>query len=192
MPDLLVHLDRYYVSIEVLLTYVVRYIRPQLPLILINQFHTYIKCSNIKEAIGRKANCQIHAEVKVLGYLQGHGLVGKAINSVGINKLCCPACIEYINAMDIAIHVGGTHNKWYSWHFSLHNQFLPLDQLKRMKQRVLAFFNSDWSTHLSDQRQRSHSIGNQSDSSRGDAEPDIELGTEYDYYKFINDEELSN
>ena len=122
----------------------------------------------IKEAIGTKANCQIHAEVKVLGYLQGHGLVGKAINSVGINKLCCPACMEYINAMDIAIHVGGTHNKWYPWHLSPHNQFLSLDQLKRMRKRVLASFDDDWSTHLSDRRERSKSFGNQSDLSSGD------------------------
>ena len=144
----------------------------------------------IKEAIGRKANCQIHAEVKVLGYLQGHGLVGKAINSVGINKLCCPACIEYINAMDIAIHVGGTHNKWYPWHLSLHNQSLSLDQLKQMRHRVLVFFRVDWSIHLSDRRQRSHSFGNQSDSSRGDSEPETALATQDDVDKYLTDEDL--
>ena len=148
----------------------------------------------IKEAFGTKANCQIHAEVKVLGYLQGHGLVGKAINSVGINKLCCPACIEYINAMDIAIQVGGTHNKWYAWHLSLHDQFLSLNQLKRMKERVLGYFKSDWSIHLLDQRQRSHSFGNQSESSRGDATSEMEWNipeTVYDYDKFIQDEKFS-
>ena len=140
----------------------------------------------IKEAIDTKANCQIHAEVKVLGYLQGHGLMGKAINSVGINKLCCPACIEYINAMDIAIKVGGTH--LYPWHLSLYNQFLSLDQLKQMKERVLHFFKADWSIHLLDQRQRLHSFGNQSESSRGDAVSEIEWSvpeTEYDYHKLI-------
>ena len=70
------------------------------------------KC--IQEAIEAEATCQIHAEVKVLGYLQSHGLKSKAINSVGINKLCCPACLEYINASSIPIQVRGTHNKWYS------------------------------------------------------------------------------
>ena len=145
----------------------------------------------IKEAIDVKANCQIHAEVKVLGYLQGHGLMGKAINSVGINKLCCPACLEYINAMDIAIQVGGTHNKWYPWHLSLHNQFLSLNQLKRMKQRILYFFTDDWSMHLLDQRQKSNSFGNQLEPSRGDAVSEIEWNvpeTEYDYHKFIQED----
>lgn len=142
----------------------------------------------IQEAIDIKANCQIHAGVKVLGYLQDHGLMGKAINSVGISKLCCPACLEYINATDIAIQVGGTHNKWYPWHLSLHNQFFSLNQLRQIKQRVLNLFNDDWSIHLLDQRQRSHSFGNQSESSGGDALLEIEWNvpeTEYDYQKLI-------
>lgn len=65
----------------------------------------------INDAISVKVNCQVHAEVKVLSYLHRHGLIDKAINSVGINKLCCPACLAYISVMDIAIQVGGTHNK---------------------------------------------------------------------------------
>lgn len=126
------------------------------------------KC--IQEAIDAEATCQIHAEVKVLGYLQSHGLKSKAINSVGINKLCCPACLEYINASSIPIQVRGTHNKWYPWHLSLHGQYyFPLDQLQRMKQSVLLFFKADWSMHLLDQRLRSHSFGNHSDSSGDDA-----------------------
>ena len=144
------------------------------------------KC--IQEAIDAKTNCEIHAEVKVLGYLQGHGLLGKAINSVGINKLCCPACLEYVNAMDIAFQVGGTHNKWYSWHLSLHNQYFSLHQLKRMKQRVLLFFNADWSIHLMDQRRRSHSFGNQSESSGGNFVSGTEWNVpngEFDYHKIV-------
>ena len=144
------------------------------------------KC--IQEAIDAKTNCEIHAEVKVLGYLQGHGLLGKAINSVGINKLCCPACLEYIKATDIAIQVGGTHNKWYPWQLSLHNQYFSLNQLKRMKERVLHFFNADWSIHLLDQRQRSHSFGNQSESSGGGTISETEWPvpeTEFDTHKLV-------
>ncbi|MCJ1346245.1 hypothetical protein MMC31_004460 [Peltigera leucophlebia] len=124
----------------------------------------------IQEAIDKRASRQIHAEVKVLGYLQGHGLMGKAINSVGTNKLCCPACIGYIKAMGIPIRVGGTYNKWYPWHLSLlHYQFFSLDKLKQMRLRVLFLFLADWETHLAE-RQKSPSFGNQSESSRGNAE----------------------
>lgn len=128
----------------------------------------------IQEAIDSNSNCQIHAEVKVLGYFQGHDLFGKAINSVGINKFCCPACLEYVHTTSTAIQVGGTHNKWYPWHLSLHTKYLSLDQLKRMRLRVLQLFNDDWATYLLD-RQRSHSFGNQSESSGGD----VVLATEW-------------
>lgn len=94
--------------------------------------HIPMEC--IQEAIDEKVNCQIHAEVKVLGFLRGHSLMRKAINSVGINELCCPACLKYINATDVAIQVRGTHNNWYPWYLSLHNQYFSLNHLKRMKQ----------------------------------------------------------
>ena len=91
----------------------------------------------IKKAISLKANCQVHAEVKVLGYLQRHGLIGKAINSARISRLCCPACLGYISVMDIAIRVGGTHNNWYLWHLCPVDELLPLDQLRSMKEIML-------------------------------------------------------
>ncbi len=127
----------------------------------------------IKEAISLKANCQVHAEVKVLGYLHRHGLIGKAINSVRISRLCCPACLGYISVMDIAIRVGGTHNNWYLWHLCPVDELLPLDQLRSMKEIMLRDFKLDWMKHLSDLRQRSL---NYSESSCGDAEPEDCMG----------------
>lgn len=142
----------------------------------------------IKDAINAKANCQIHAEVKVLGYLHGHGLMGKAINSVGVSKLCCPACFDHIYAADISIQVGDTHNKWCPWHLSMHDKFSSLDQLKRTKQRIFTIFGPDWWEHLVDQRQRLHSFGNYSESSRSDATSEIEKNvpeTEFDDHRII-------
>lgn len=124
----------------------------------------------IKEAISVKVKCQVHAEVRVLGYLHRHGLIDKAINSVGISKLCCPACLAYISVMDIAIQVGGTHNKWYPWHLCLDDELLSLDQLRLMKENILRDFKLDWMKHLLDLRQRLLSFGNHSESSSGDAE----------------------
>lgn len=69
----------------------------------------------IQEAVESNSNCQIHAEVKVLGYFQGYNLFGKAINSVGINKLCYPACLEYVRILSApqsrceAPIISGTH-----------------------------------------------------------------------------------
>ena len=90
--------------------------------------------SGIKEAISTKVNCQVHAKVKVLGHLHRHGLIGKAINSVGISKLCCPACLRYISVMGIAILVRGGHTKWYPWHLCPDDELLSLDQLRWMKE----------------------------------------------------------
>ena len=149
--------------------------------------------SGIKEAISTKVNCQVHAEVKVLGYLHRHGLIDKAINSVGISKLCCPACLQYISDMGIAIQVRGTHNKWYPWHLCPDDELLSLDQLRWMKESILSDFNLDWMKHLSDLRQRSLSFGNHSESSRGDAEADDGMDVSevpYDEDKIIQGEYL--
>ena len=147
--------------------------------------------SGIKEAISTKVNCQVHAEVKVLGYLHRHGLIDKAINSVGISKLCCPACLQYISDMGIAIRVRGTHNKWYPWHLCPDDELLSLDQLMLMKKSILTDFNLDWMKHLSDLRQRSLSFGNHSESSRGDAEPEDRMNSFkvlYDVDKMVRGE----
>ena len=147
--------------------------------------------NRIKEAISVKANGQVHAEVKVLGYLHRHGLIGKAINSVGISKLCCPACFGYISVMDIAIQVRGTHNKWYPWHLCPEDELLSFDQLRWMRKRILRDFKLDWMKHLSDLRQRSLSFGNHSESSSGDAEPENGMSVftmSYDIDKVIQGE----
>lgn len=114
----------------------------------------------IKEAINSKANCQVHAEVKVLGYLHCHGLIGKAINSVGISKLYYPTYLSYVSI------------KWYPWHLCPDDELLSLDQLRSMKEIILRDFKLDWTKHLSDLRQRSLSFGNHAESSCGDSEPE--------------------
>ena len=50
-----------------------------------------------------------------------------------------------------------------------------LNHLKRMKQRVLLLFEADWLIHLLDLRQRSHSFGNQSESSCGGGVSETEM-----------------
>lgn len=145
----------------------------------------------IKEAISVKANCQVHAEVKVLGYLHRHNLIDKAINSVGISKLCCPACLGYISVMDNGIQVGDTHIKWYPWHLCPDDDTLSLDQLRSMKESMLRDFKLDWMKQLSDLRQRSLSFGNHSESSCGDAKPEDGISVfimSYDNDKIIQGE----
>ena len=137
--------------------------------------------SGINAAIRSRVNCQVHAEVKVLGFLYRHGLIDKAINSVGISKLCCPACLQYISDMGIAIQVRGTHNKWYPWHLCPDDELLSLDELMLMKKSILTKFNLDWMKHLSELRQRSLSFGNHSESSRGDFEPHDRMDVTYVY-----------
>ena len=137
--------------------------------------------SGINAAIRSRVNCQVHAEVKVLGFLYRHGLIDKAINSVGISKLCCPACLQYISDMGIAIQVRGTHNKWYPWHLCPDDELLSLDELMLMKKSILTNFNLDWKKHLSELRQRSLSFGNHSESSRGDFVPEDRMNVTYVY-----------
>ncbi|MCJ1347098.1 hypothetical protein MMC31_005319, partial [Peltigera leucophlebia] len=128
----------------------------------------------IQVAIGEDASCQVHAEVKVLSHLHRHGLIDKAINSFGINKLCCPACLCSIFARRIGIQVGA--------------QVDERDYIIR--------FQFDWMKHLSNLRQRSPSFGNHSESSCGDAEPEEGISlfkNSYDDDKFYQagyDEEI--
>lgn len=53
----------------------------------------------IDQAIASRGTVAIHAEVKILSYMHKKGLMRKAMNNIGVSKLCCPGCFEFARAM---------------------------------------------------------------------------------------------
>lgn len=81
----------------------------------------------IQQAFNSSVPALIHAEIKVLIYLHVENLRGSAINHIGISKLCCPGCYEFVRSIDNPpVLVNGRHNQWYPWPFSPKTDFPSL------------------------------------------------------------------
>lgn len=92
----------------------------------------------IKVAIKKESLPKVHAEVKILVYLEHQGLARRMINNIGVSKLCCPGCFTRA-AEDLKISVHGQHQKWYPWPFSysLSQDFPTMEQLLKTRNKCI-------------------------------------------------------
>ncbi len=118
----------------------------------------------IDQAIASRGTVAVHAEVKILSYMHKEGLMRKAMNNIGVSKLCCPACFEFARAIQQPeVIIAGQHGKWYPFPCVAELEFPSDSQLESICQELLRTFKHDWSQYTV--RKRTTSFGNHSDSS---------------------------
>lgn len=131
-----------------------------------DDFEKKLLTAGLKVTVEQESSPWVHAEVKILKYLENQGLARRMIKNIGVNKLCCPGCCALLGAKEnpkILVH--GQHQKWYPWPFScsLSQDFPTLEQVLTTRKEVITNFMEDWSEHR--RRKRSITLGTHSDSS---------------------------
>ena len=117
----------------------------------------------IDQAIASRGTVAVHAEVKILSYMHKEGLMRKAMNNIGVSKLCCPGCFEFARAIQPEAIIAGQHGKWYPFPCVAELEFPSDSQLEGIRQELLGTFKHDWVQYTL--RKRTASFGNHSDSS---------------------------
>lgn len=118
----------------------------------------------IDTAIASRGTVAVHAEVKILSYMHKEGLMHKAMNNIGVSKLCCPGCVEFARAInEPEVIIAGQHGKWYPFPCVVEADFPSHPQLEGIRRELLWTFKHDWGQYTL--RKRAASFGNHSDSS---------------------------
>lgn len=118
----------------------------------------------IDQAIASRGSVGVHAEVNILSYMHKEGLMNRAMNNIGVSKLCCPGCFEFVRVMrEPEVIIAGQHGKWYPFPCVAEPGFPSDSQLEVIREELLRTFNHDWSLYTL--RKRTASFGNHSESS---------------------------
>lgn len=116
----------------------------------------------IDQAIASRGTVAVHAEVTILSYMHKEGLMRKAMNNIGVSKLCCPGCFEFARAIQQPeVIIAGQHGKWYPFPCVAELEFPSGSQLEGIRQELLRTFKHDWGQYTL--RKRTASFGNHSD-----------------------------
>lgn len=100
----------------------------------------------IDQAIASRGTVEVHAEVSVLSYLHKGRLMRKAINNIGVSKLCCPGCFELVRAMqEPKMVIASQLGKCYPFPYVAEPGFPSDPQLKAIRRELLLTFKHDWS-----------------------------------------------
>ena len=57
-----------------------------------DDFDKKLLITRLKVAVKQESYQRVHAEVKILIYLEHQGLARRMINNIGVSKLCCLRC----------------------------------------------------------------------------------------------------
>lgn len=88
----------------------------------------------------------------------------KAMNNIGVSKLCCPGCVEFARAIyEPEVIIAGQHGKWYPFPCVVEPDFPSCSQLEGIRRELLRRFKHDWGKYTL--RKRAASFGNHSHSS---------------------------
>lgn len=105
--------------------------------------------AGLKVTVKQKSSTKVHAEEKILVYLEHQRQTRRMINTVGVSKLCCPGCYHLRIKENSRIFVHGQHQKWYPWPFwcSPSQDFPTLEQLLTTRKKILVDSLEDWREH---------------------------------------------
>lgn len=108
-----------------------------------DDFDKKLLIAGLKIAVKQESSQRVHAEVKILIYLEQQGLARRMIHNIGVSKLCCLGCYALLGVKEnpkILVH--GQHRKWYPWPYScsLSQDFPTIVQFLTIRKEILVSF----------------------------------------------------